>query len=123
MSDSDLEKALRDSLRRVSPKEGFDQRVMARIEAEQSKRQRAGDTSSYPRTVGSAAAGGRGFSMQRRWVPLALAASIVVAVLAVREWREYEEQRAGLAARQQLMQALRVTGEKLDLAYRVVNTQ
>jgi hypothetical protein len=35
----------------------------------------------------------------------------------------HEERQQGLEARAQLLEALRVTGEKLDLAYRVVNDE
>ena len=63
-------------------------------------------------------------SLWRRFsTPAALAASLLVAVLAGRQVgieRERDEQRAGLAASRELMQALRVTSQKLDLAYEAV---
>ena len=98
MTDDDLEKRLRESLRPVEPPSGFANRVMTRIEA-----------------------GARPSSRRWRptfWLPVALAASAILAVLVVHEHHKREE---GLQARQQLMEALRVTGEKLDLAYRAVN--
>ena len=55
--------------------------------------------------------------------PTALAASLLIAVLAgrhVADQRAAAEQRAGLAASRELMQALRVTSQKLDLAYEAV---
>jgi hypothetical protein len=36
-------------------------------------------------------------------------------------WRTRQEE-AGLAARDQVMEALRVTSDKLDLAYQIVNS-
>jgi sensor domain CHASE-containing protein len=53
-----------------------------------------------------------------RWLPVALAASLILTVVVIHEHRKREQ---GLQARQQLIEALRVTGEKLDLAYRAVN--
>ena len=60
---------------------------------------------------------------QRRhlWWPVALAASVVLTLLVVHDWQARREQQ-GLEARQQLIEALRLTGEKLDIAYRVVNS-
>jgi hypothetical protein len=52
----------------------------------------------------------------------AIAASIVLGFLITHEWQARRE-RQGLEARSQLLEALRVTGEKLDLAYRVVNDE
>jgi hypothetical protein len=57
-------------------------------------------------------------------VPAALAASLVVAVLLgqhVGQQQAERDLRAGLAARAELMQALRITSKKLDLAYQAVN--
>jgi len=98
---NDLEKELRDALRPVDPDEGFTLRVMARIEEEESRSKRW-----WP-------------PLQVRWLPVALAASALVGAVLMDVWHDRQQQ--GLEARQQLIQALRVTGEKLDLAYRGVN--
>jgi negative regulator of sigma E activity len=97
----DFEQQLRDALRPVDPEEGFDQRVMARIANEPAR----------ART-------------KARWVvPLAIAASLAfVAVLGTYQWQERREQQ-GLEARRQLLEALRLTGEKLDVAYQAVNRE
>jgi negative regulator of sigma E activity len=96
----DFEQRLRDALRPVDPEEGFAQRVMARISSEPA------------RTRAKAS----------RWaVPLAIAASMAfVAILGTYQWQEHREQQ-GLEARRQLLEALRLTGEKLDVAYQAVN--
>ena len=96
----DFEQQLRDALRPVDPEEGFEQRVMARV-ASEPPRSRAKVT---------------------RWAAsLALAASVAfAAILGVRQWQDHREQE-GLEARRQLLEALRVTGEKLDVAYQAVN--
>ncbi|HKR37421.1 MAG TPA: hypothetical protein VJT10_21410 [Steroidobacteraceae bacterium] len=98
----DFEQQLRDALRPVDPEEGFEQRVMARV-ASEPPRSRAKVT---------------------RWAAsLALAASVAfAAILGVRQWQDHREQE-GLEARRQLLEALRVTGEKLDVAYQAVNRE
>jgi hypothetical protein len=95
----DLENTLRKALRPIDPGEEFTARVLARVAGEP------------PRSRGL-----------RRvvWLPAALAAGVVLALVAVHVWRVRQEE-AGLAARDQVMEALRVTSEKLDLAYRTVN--
>ena len=58
-------------------------------------------------------------------MPGALAASLLVAVLAGQQVAQVREERqaraAGLEASRELMQALRLTSEKLDLAYEAVH--
>lgn len=97
----DFERQLRDALRPVDPEEGFAERVMSRVAREPAPR---------AHFIG-------------RKASLALAASVVfAAVLGAYQWREHREQQ-GLEARRQLLEALRVTGEKLDVAYQVVNRE
>jgi negative regulator of sigma E activity len=60
---------------------------------------------------------------QRMAAPAALAASLIVAVVLGQQMAFHNQERAdaaGLAASQELMQALRVTSRKLDLAYQAV---
>jgi hypothetical protein len=98
MSD-DLEKQLREALRHVDPAPGFAARVSARTHSEQR----------------------RPWLPQRyRWMTATLAASVLLTLMVAYGWELRREQRQGLAARQQLIEALRLTGEKLDLAYRGV---
>lgn len=97
----DFEQQLRDALRPVEPEDGFEQRVMARITSERT----------------------RARSSVTRWVSVALAASVVfAAILGTHEWQVRREQE-GLEARKQLIEALRLTGEKLDVAYQAVNRE
>jgi hypothetical protein len=44
----------------------------------------------------------------------------VLTLIVVHDWQTRREQQ-GLEARRQLIEALRLTGEKLDIAYQVVN--
>ena len=97
----DFEQQLREALQPVEPDEGFDQRVMARIAGEPA----------------------RARTKVTRWVSLALAASAAfAAIIGTNEWQQRREQQ-GLEAREQLLEALRLTGEKLDLAYQAVNRE
>jgi len=100
MSD-ELERMLRRALRPVDPGEDFTARVMAEVSAE------PGNLRARPRRA--------------VWIPLSLAASVILAVAGVYEWQQRQRE-AGLAARAQVLEALRVTNEKLDLAYRLINT-
>jgi len=94
----DLEKELREALRHVDPGPGFASRVSLRIDREQRH---------------------RWLPARYRWMAGALAASVVLCFVAGYGWHWRREQQ-GLEARQQLIEALRLTGEKLDLAYRGV---
>jgi type VI protein secretion system component VasF len=95
----DLEKELRQALRPVEPETDLAQRVGARIEAARWRRR---------------------WAKQFAWAPAALAASLVLAIVSFHQW-QLRRERQGLAARAQLIQALRLTGAKLDLAYRDVS--
>src|SRR5262245_44022913 len=101
---TDFEDQLRKALPPVDPDEGFADRVMSRIESAPAAR-------------------------ARRWMPqrfrgwaAALAASVVLAVTLVHVW-QVDRERRGLEARRQLLEALHITGQKLDLAYRGVKRE
>jgi hypothetical protein len=96
----DLEKQLRESLRPAAPDDGFAERISTRLAVRQLRRRR--------------------LSAPFLWAPAALAASLVLGFTVVHQWELRREQQ-GLQARRQLIEALRVTGEKLDLAYRGVS--
>ena len=106
-----FEDELRRRLRPVDAPEGFAERLMAALPAERK--------STVVAFVPKAAHPARHFG-----VPAALAASLLVAVflgVRVANDRALIEEQKGIAASQQLMQALRVTSQKLDLAYEAVN--
>lgn len=116
----ELENQLRRALRPVEAPEGFTERLMQRLPRESQEPRKPPVVVALPV---------RPAPRQRRFVlPAALAASLVAAVmlgqhmaheraLALQE-RELAE---GRAASEELMQALRVTSQKLDLAYQAVN--
>ena len=100
MSD-EIEDELRRALRPVDPDEGFADRVIARVRTQP-------------------AAPSRWRQNRFRYFGAALAVSAVLGVVLIHLW-QIQRERRGLQARQQLIEALRVTGEKLDIAYRGVN--
>jgi hypothetical protein len=109
----DLEDLLRSGLRPVDPGEAFTRQVLARAERERHQEhdlQRTAHGAALPRP------------RLLRWASAALAASAVVAVVIFHQVQERRERMEGLAAREQLLEALRVTSEKLDLAYQGVQT-
>jgi len=111
-----FENELRRRLRPVDAPDGFTERLMRAIPADREPAPVAAQAPT-PRTTSRPYA--RQFGM-----PAALAASLLVAVflgVQVANDRALREEQRGIAASEQLMQALRVTSQKLDLAYEAVN--
>jgi hypothetical protein len=111
----DFENELRRALRRVDPPPGFAERVMRALPD-----QRPMATVTPIEVVRTTA---RASLWRRLSTPAALAASLVAAVLLgqhVATEQARKEQQAGLAASRELMQALRLTSQKLDDAYQAV---
>jgi hypothetical protein len=102
---NELNDRLRAALRPVDPGESFTQGVLARIASEP------------PRVPESAHRAVR--MLELRWLSGALLAVVATGFLVAHQWRAQHAQQ-GQAARRQVLEALRVTSEKLDLAYRVV---
>jgi hypothetical protein len=102
---NELNDRLRAALRPVDPGESFTRGVLARIASEP------------PRLPVSTNGAVR--RIELRWLSGALLAVVATGCLVAHQWRaQHIEQ--GQEARRQVMEALRVTSEKLDLAYRVV---
>jgi len=100
--DEQLESQLRDALRAVAPSEAFSEALLARLASERTRR--TGRYSGW-------------------WLPASLAAAVLVAVGAVEHLKAAHEREMGLEARREVIEALRVTNQKLDLAYQAVRTQ
>jgi hypothetical protein len=138
-NDKDLEFQLRDVLRPVAPSEAFTEALVAQLNVRNSKEPRrrpaAGRAEEPPEERGQAAGPAlprtrdseRGVRRARRlsgwWVTASLAASLLVAVGVVQHLRAVQERERGFEARREVIEALRVTNQKLDLAYRVVRSQ
>jgi hypothetical protein len=96
----DFEEQLRHALRAVDPPRDISAIVAARLGATRPPEKRRGVWA---------------------W-PVGLAASVLL-VAGYQYQRHVQEVSAGLEARRQVIEALRVTNEKLDLAYRAVREQ
>ena len=109
----DIENELRRRLAPVDAPEGFAERVM-----------RALPERAKPATVTVLPAPRRSW-MQQFGMPTALAASLLAAVMLGRysaEQREQIAEQRGREASRELMQALRLTSDKLDIAYQAVQS-
>jgi hypothetical protein len=109
----DIENELRRRLAPVDAPVGFTDRVMRALPADVK-----------PAVITALPASRRSW-MQRFGIPTALAASLLAAVMLGRysaEQRELRAEREGLEASRELMQALRLTSEKLDIAYQAVQS-
>ena len=114
---TEFEKELRRRLRPVDAPEGFTDRLMAALPAQQK-----------PTVVEFTPRAARRSAVSQFGMPAALAASLLVAVfLGIHVANDrailaaQTEEQKGIAASRELMQALRVTSQKLDLAYEAVN--
>jgi hypothetical protein len=99
-----LENELRRALRPEDPGEDFTRKVMARVRPQAALPRRA--------AIGQRIV---------QWFPAALAASLLVAIVMKHEQAEQRTVQDGMQAREQLLLALRMTSEKLDLAYEVLH--
>jgi hypothetical protein len=90
---TDLDAELRRALRPVEPPAGFAARVMARLESPQRSRWR---------------------------MPLGVAAAVLLGLGIYVRAQQQRQQLAGREARREVIEALRLTDQKLDLAYTTV---
>lgn len=111
---NEVEEKLRRALRPIDPPEGFAERVMRALPAREPPATVV-VLATVPRTP-------RISAWRRFSTPVTLAASLVVAVLVGKQIAIEHEKREGLAASRELMQALRVTSQKLDVAYQAVQS-
>jgi hypothetical protein len=101
---------MRAALRPVAPGEEFSQKLLAKVTSQDAAQ-------AEPRRVAS------------RWQPLAwwfsasIAASLVLAVGVHQHLQQQRLQQSGLEARREVLEALRVTSQKLNLAYEAVKSQ
>jgi hypothetical protein len=112
----DLESELRDALRPVAPSTDFTRRLIARLEAKaqaEAKPKPAVAVTSAPRRALS----------QPLWWLSGLAATLLIGFGVQQHMREQRELANGLEARRQVLQALQMTSQKLDLAYEAVKSQ
>jgi hypothetical protein len=107
----DLESRLRAALRPTAPSEEFTQKLIARVTADQASEAHA------------RGAGRRRPKASAWWLSASLAASLLVAVGVQHHLQERRDTERGLEARRQVIEALRVTSQKLNLAYEVIKSE
>jgi hypothetical protein len=108
---NDLESQLRAALRPVAPSEEFSQRLLARVNVDQPRQPKAG---------GLAAGRLRPIAW---WLTASLAASLVLTIGVHQHLQQQRLQQSGLEARREVLQALRMTSQKLNMAYEAVKSQ
>jgi hypothetical protein len=106
----DIESQLRAALRPVAPSEEFSQRLAANV------------TSQRPPALKARRFGARLHPLAW-WFSASLAASLVLAVGVHQHLQQQRLQQSGLEARREVMEALKVTSQKLNLAYEAVKSQ
>jgi hypothetical protein len=110
-SREDIESQMRAALRPVAPRQAFSRELLARVMLEARPQSR-------PRFF--AAARVRPLAW---WLTASLAACLVLAVGVHQHLQQQRLQQSGLEARREVMKALHVTSEKLNLAYEAVKSQ
>jgi uncharacterized membrane protein YhhN len=95
----DIESRLRAALRPVAPDTDFSRKLLAAVAAEQPQ------------------------ARPRWWIPAALAASVLMAVGVQHQVQASREYQNGLRARREVVEALRMTSQKLNLAYETVKSE
>ena len=110
----ELEKSLRAALRPIDPGEKFTRSVLARVAAGSPG---AGSPAADSATATSSPLIPR---PTFRWASATLAIAVMAGLFSAHQWQAHRTQQ-GLEARRQLLEALQVTGENLDMAYRMIN--
>jgi hypothetical protein len=116
----DLESRMRDALRPVAPSEDTTQKLMAIIAVQPPTpilRPLAPPRIAQPRSAG------RQVKRPAWWISLGMAASLLIAVGVQHRLQESRERERGLEARREVVEALHVTSQKLDLAYEMIRSQ
>ncbi len=108
----EIESRIRAALRPVAPSDEFSQKLLARLIADQPRaaKIRAACPSASARPL-------------MWWLTASLAACLILAVGIQQHLEQQRLQQSGLEARREVVEALRMTSEKLNLAYEAVKNQ
>jgi len=111
-----LEDELRRAMRRREPPPGFTERVLARVRQEAHARSRVSTASRVqpPRRARWSGWAWFGYRLQLGFAAVAAALLLTISLSLWHRYREEQQRREGEAARAQVMQALRITGAKLN---------
>jgi len=106
----DIESQMRAALRTVAPREEFSQRLVANVTSQAPQARK-------PRRIATRV------NALAWWFSASLAASVILAVGVHEHLQQQRLQQSGLEARREVVEALRVTSQKLNLAYEAVRSQ
>jgi hypothetical protein len=104
----DIESEMRAALRPLAPREEFAQKLLANVTSQPPAKARRRATGRHPLAW---------------WFSAGLAASVLLAVGVHQHLQQQRLQQSGLEARREVLEALRVTSQKLNLAYEAVKSQ
>ena len=107
----DLESQLRTALRPIAPSAALEKKLIASVTE---KPAFAPQTGRFLR---------RGARSRAGWLSIGAAACLLIAVGMQHRLHQRDERENGLEARRQVVEALRMTSQKLDLAYEIVKSQ
>jgi hypothetical protein len=107
----DIESQMRAALRPVAPSDEFSQRLLARLAPPRLPQRSA-------RRIGAG-----GLQALAWWLTASVAASVILAVGVHQYLQQQRLQQSGLEARREVVEALRMTSQKLNLAYEAVKSQ
>jgi hypothetical protein len=107
----EIESRVHAALRPVAPSEEFSQKLLARVMAGQPMQPK-------PRRLL-----GAGVRPLAWWLTASLAACLILAVGVQQHLEQQRVQQSGLEARREVVEALRMTSQKLNLAYEAVKNQ
>jgi hypothetical protein len=104
----DIESQLRAALRPIAPSDEFSQKLVTNVASQATAPEGRRSARQHP---------------LRWWFAGSLAASLLLAVGVYQHLQAQRLQQSGLEARREVMEALRVTSQKLNLAYEAVKSQ
>jgi hypothetical protein len=107
----DLESQLRAALRPIAPGAAVEKKLIAAI------------TEKPALALETGRFGGRHDHSRARWLSLAAAACLLIALGMQHRLHQRRERENGLEARREVVEALRMTSQKLELAYEIVKSQ
>ena len=107
----EIESRLSAALRPVAPREEFSQRLLARVMAGEPLQPK-------PRRLLA-----QGVRPLAWWFSASLAACLILAVGIEQHIQQQRLRQSGLEARREVLEALRMTSQKLNLAYEAVKSQ
>jgi hypothetical protein len=109
----DLESQLRAALRPIAPSAALEKKLIASVTEKPAL---------APAKPGRYFRSGAAHS-RARWLSIGAAACVLIALGMQHRLHEHDERQNGLEARRQVVEALRMTSQKLDLAYEIVKSQ